>query len=65
MTTRPNQKESQNQDVANFIPSLPIKRRFATPDRLYRMMQFGGRATGNNFRFYRPRGSVSLSGGNP
>src|SRR5258707_15786076 len=41
ITTRLNQKESQNQNVASFILSSPIKRRLTTPDRLYRMMQCG------------------------
>src|SRR6266481_3703602 len=34
-----NQKGSQNQNVASFILSSPIKRRSTTPDRLYRMTQ--------------------------
>jgi hypothetical protein len=38
--TRLNQKESQNENVASFILSSPIKRRLTTPDRLYRMMQW-------------------------
>src|SRR6266849_1847840 len=41
ITTRLNQKESQNQDVASFVLSSPIKRRLTTPNRLYRMMQIG------------------------
>jgi hypothetical protein len=40
ITTSLNQKESRNQNVANFILSSPIKRRLTTPDRLYRMMQW-------------------------
>src|SRR5438445_8453949 len=39
ITARLNQKESQNQNVASFILSSPIKRRLTTTDRLYRMMQ--------------------------
>src|SRR5882762_8661601 len=47
MTTRLNQMESQNQNVASFILSSPIKRRVTAPDRLYRMMQYGnGKASG-------------------
>src|SRR3954470_9792114 len=42
--TRLNEKESQNQNVVRFILSSPIKRRLATRDRLYRMMQCGCRA---------------------
>src|ERR1700722_16438690 len=38
ITTRLIQKENQNLEVANFILSLPIKRRLKTPDRLYRML---------------------------
>src|SRR5258707_14896474 len=41
ITTRLSQKENQNLEVASFILSLPIKRRFTTPDRLYRMLQCG------------------------
>src|SRR5712671_2579756 len=37
ITTRLNQKESQN--VASCIASPPIKLRLTTPDRLYRMLQ--------------------------
>src|SRR5882672_3342560 len=43
ITTRLNQKESQNNNNASFVLS-PIKRRSTTPDRLYRMMQWGRRA---------------------
>src|SRR5271163_705022 len=39
ITTRLNQKENQN--IASFILSSPIKPRLTTPDRLYRMMQCG------------------------
>src|SRR5258706_1114686 len=37
MTTRLNQEESQNQNVASFILSSPTQRRLTTPDRLYRI----------------------------
>src|SRR5580693_1939211 len=43
ITTRLNQKESQNQNVASFILSSPPKRGLTPPDRLYRMMQSGSR----------------------
>jgi hypothetical protein len=61
----PQSEGNQNQNVASFILSSPIMRRLTTPDRLYRMMQWGARADGNNFRFYVPKRSRSLSGGNP
>src|SRR5277367_661075 len=41
ITTRLNQKESQNQNVASLILSSPIQRRLTRPDRLYRTMQCG------------------------
>src|ERR1700687_5917632 len=41
ITTRPNQKESKNQNVASCGWSSPIMRRLTTPDKLYRMMQYG------------------------
>src|SRR3954471_12243565 len=41
ITTRLNQKQSQNQNIASFILSSPITRRLTTPDRLYRTMQCG------------------------
>src|SRR5271163_3036297 len=44
ITTRLNHKESQNRNVASFIPLSPLKRRLTTPDRLYRMMHCGSRA---------------------
>src|SRR6266481_4580973 len=44
ITTRLKQKESQNQNVASYILSSPIKRWLTPPDRLYRMMQWGSRA---------------------
>jgi hypothetical protein len=37
----PYQKESKNQNVASCVSSSPIMRRLTTPDKLYRMMQFG------------------------
>src|SRR5229473_4407117 len=45
ITTRLNHKESQNQNVASFVLSSPINRRLKTPDRLYRIMQCGSRAS--------------------
>src|ERR1700683_1373775 len=44
ITTRLNQKVNQNQNIASFVLSSPIKRRLTTPDRLYRMLQYGGPA---------------------
>src|SRR3954469_22991710 len=44
ITTRLMPQESQDQNVASFILSSPIMRRWTATDRLYRMMQWGSGA---------------------
>src|SRR5271155_4359363 len=61
ITTRLNQQESSSENFPSFAPSPPIKRRLTTPDRLYRMMQWGSRTKPRHMRAKLERGRRLLT----